>query len=233
MCLNRVRWNVKSVLLLQLSWQLTVNLGWEGGIYVQTCGHHLHLQCLSSYLNSLRSQQRQQNLSVERYSSVHSVCPFVTLYLLMEPSPSWGTANCAATQELPSISWNPKVQYRIHKSPPLVPILSHINPIHTIPSYLRSILILSTHVMVFPVVSFLVTFPPISYMHSSSPALVLRALPISSFLTWSFTHIIKKFHSRVCINEIKSRFDFGNASSHAVQNLSSSHLLSRTVTIKI
>jgi hypothetical protein len=34
-----------------------------------------------------------------------------------------------------------KVQYRVHKSAPLVPILSHINPIYTIPS----ILILSTH----------------------------------------------------------------------------------------
>jgi hypothetical protein len=46
-------------------------------------------------------------------------------YLLTELSPSWGAANCAATQELPSILWNPKVQYRV--------------PIHTIPSYLSKI----------------------------------------------------------------------------------------------
>lgn len=48
------------------SWLLSVNMGWEGGVHVQTCGHHLHLDCLKSYLHSLRTQQRQQSLAVER-----------------------------------------------------------------------------------------------------------------------------------------------------------------------
>jgi hypothetical protein len=60
-------------------------------------------------------------------------------YLLTELSPSWETANCAATQELPSILRNPKVHHRVHKSPPLVPILSQIDPVHTTPSYLTKI----------------------------------------------------------------------------------------------
>jgi hypothetical protein len=47
----------------------------------------------------------------------------VWTYLLMQLSPSWGANNWAATQELPSISWNPKVQYSIYKRPPLVPVL--------------------------------------------------------------------------------------------------------------
>jgi hypothetical protein len=48
-------------------------------------------------------------------------------------------------RKFPAILRNVKVDHRVHKSPPLVPILSQFDPIHTIPSYLRSILILSTH----------------------------------------------------------------------------------------
>jgi hypothetical protein len=76
---------------------------------------------------------RAQLKKVSGRESQRGLAPRRT-YLLTEMSPSRGATNCAAPQELPSISWNPKVQYRVHKSPPLVPILSHINPIHTIPS---------------------------------------------------------------------------------------------------
>ncbi|XP_019758460.2 E3 ubiquitin-protein ligase Ubr3 isoform X2 [Dendroctonus ponderosae] len=43
------------------SWFMAVNTGWNGGVHMQTCGHHLHLQCLNSYISTLqRTQSRPQ-----------------------------------------------------------------------------------------------------------------------------------------------------------------------------
>jgi len=63
-------------------------------------------------------------------------------YLLtysMEQSPSWEAIRFAANQEIPRILWNPKVHYRIHKCPPLLPVLSQLDLVHTPTSHFLKI----------------------------------------------------------------------------------------------
>jgi hypothetical protein len=100
----------------------------------------------------------------------------------MELRPSWEADSCAATQELPSILWKPKVPHLAYKSPSLVPIRSQINPVHTTPSGLSKI-------------HFIVVHPPTSWSSGFSTNIVysflfspfvLHALPISSSSTLSF-----------------------------------------------
>jgi hypothetical protein len=56
-----------------------------------------------------------------------------------EQSCFWEANSHSASQEILRLLWNPKNHYRVHKSPPLVRILSHMHSVHTFPSYFSNI----------------------------------------------------------------------------------------------
>jgi hypothetical protein len=73
-----------------------------------------------------------------------------------------------------------KVNYHVHKSPPLVPTSNHINPLHITPSHRSSILILSTHLHLDLLSSFFPSGFPTNILYAFSLApFVLHVLPFS------------------------------------------------------
>jgi len=57
----------------------------------------------------------------------------------MEQGPSWEVNSHSGSQQITCLLLNPKVHYRVHNTPPLVPIHSQMNPVHTFSPYFLKI----------------------------------------------------------------------------------------------
>jgi hypothetical protein len=96
----------------------------------------------------------------------------------MDRTPSWEANSYSASQDIHRLLRNPKVHYRVHKSPNLVPILSQPNQLHPIDPYLPKVQLN----VIFPPTpkSFqwsLPFGPPNQHPENSSPLLTRAACP--------------------------------------------------------
>jgi hypothetical protein len=140
----------------------------------------------------------------------------ILITIAIELTPSWEDASCTAAQEFSNILWNSSVHYRVHKSPPLVPILNQINPVQTTPYYLRSILISSTYLRLgFPSALFPSVFP----------TKILYALLISPICAKCSAHLILLYLIiliiRVQVMKESIFLSLGRLSKESVQALGS------------
>jgi hypothetical protein len=145
------------------------------------------IQCLCWRINELALSIGR--ITLTGWNEVLNLLPYLLPYLLnyyMEKSTSWEVNRFSASQEILHILWNPKVYYRIHKCPPPVPILSQLDPVHTLTSHLLKYhLNIILYARVFQVVSFPQVFPPKPRIPPSFSPCALHTPPISFFLILS------------------------------------------------
>ena len=110
---------------------------------VPQCLNQLHHRVPLYYYNSSNSGGGGGSSSIQASQTFPLDPPPPNLTYLpthsTDQSPSWEANRFSASQEFPSILWNPKVHYRIHNSPPPVPILSQNDPVHAATSHFLKI----------------------------------------------------------------------------------------------
>jgi hypothetical protein len=108
----------------------------------------------------------------------------------------WKANSCLASQENPCLLWNPNVRYHVHKSLPLVPVLSQMHPVHTLIPCLRSIVILSSHLHQWSL-PFRFSVYNFVYISQCFPC-VLHAVPISFYKPHCYLYPYHCCHHYCC-----------------------------------
>ena len=115
---------------------VSVNTGWQGGVFVQSCGHHVHLACHQSYMQSLRgtgARPSSQTLAVDKGEYQCPMCRQLANSVLPIPPDMEGQvvrsrSQCATVlgNELTGLLREPPISTSMSPQSPLMQAMSTI-----------------------------------------------------------------------------------------------------------
>ena len=108
-----------------MDWCISL-LGW---LWWEMCCSVTHLWIVQENSLAVMEDTFRLGLGTKRVKFGYKLWSTPTLTYCVQHNP-WEANKFSTSQEIPSISWNLKFHYHIHKCPPPVPVLTQIDPVH-------------------------------------------------------------------------------------------------------